>query len=58
MRKDPTLLDDVQRPRLVSFKKLSKNRVQSLIYADCICGSGKKFKFCCYPKAIKLGVRL
>lgn len=22
---------------------------QNILYADCPCGSGKKFKFCCYP---------
>ena len=22
---------------------------QSILYAECPCGSGKKFKFCCYP---------
>ena len=23
---------------------------QNILYAECPCGSGKKFKFCCYPE--------
>ena len=22
---------------------------QNILYSECPCGSGKKFKFCCYP---------
>ena len=22
---------------------------QNVLYSECPCGSGKKFKFCCYP---------
>ncbi|MFB3161478.1 SEC-C metal-binding domain-containing protein [Neobacillus sp. 179-J 1A1 HS] len=31
------------------LKKILKTKLKERLYDPCPCGTGKKFKFCCYP---------
>ncbi len=48
----------LERPEdITDLKKAIKEKMTpSDVYSPCVCGSGKKYKFCCAKKAIEIDI--